>query len=150
MRTPMAEPLLRSEPRPRRMQDAAPGLFSDIDEFLDGWLPGLFTSGRMASRRKDLYVEIILEPEEAARGGLFPLEIPVREQCHKCGATGHVGVFLCGICRGQGNVQGKRELEISIPANVADGTEARLSLEDVGQNGVDLNILVSIRQETFQ
>ncbi|MDJ0763630.1 MAG: DnaJ domain-containing protein [Myxococcota bacterium] len=144
-RTPMAEPLRRREPKQRLMQDVAPGLFSDIDEFLDGWLPGAFTTGRTASRRKDLYVEIILEPGEAARGGLFPLEIPIRERCNKCGSTGYVGMFLCGACRGQGVVQGKRELEISMPANVKDGIEARLSLEDVGLKGVDLNVLVSVR-----
>jgi DnaJ-class molecular chaperone len=54
-------------------------------------------------------------------------------------------MFLCGTCRGKGIVPDKRELEISMPANVQDGTEARLSLEDVGLKGVDLNVLVSIR-----
>lgn len=147
-RMPTAETLTRQASKPLRMQDLAPGLFDTIDEFLDGWLPGFFTKGRSASRRKDLYVEIILEPEEAARGGLFPLEIPVRQQCNKCGATGYVGMFLCGTCRGQGIVLGKRVLEISMPANVKDGTEARLSLEDVDVKGVDLNVLVSVLPQT--
>lgn len=144
-RVSRAEPLLREEPRPTRIQDASPGLFSAIDEFLEGWLPGFFTTGPTASRRKDLYVEIILDREEAARGGLFPLTVPVREQCAACQATGYVGLFLCEECAGRGIVGGKREVEISMPAGVTDGTEARLSLEDIGVKGVDLNVLVSVR-----
>ena len=145
-----AESLLQDEPRPVSIQDAAPGLFGSIDEFLDGWLPGFFTSGRTASRRKDLFVEIILEPEEAARGGLFPLDVPVRERCRACGSTGYVGFFVCHNCRGSGMSFGHREVDISMPAGVADGTLACLSLEDIGLKGVDLNILVSIRSRTFR
>ena len=155
--TPQAEPLIprrekmrrrgfaEPEPGARRTQDSGRGFWSDIDEFLDGWLPGFFTSGRTASRRKDLYVELILEPEEARLGGLFPLKIPVREHCETCAATGYLGLLLCQSCRGRGIVNGHREMEISIPAHVPDGTQARLSLEDIGLNFVDLNVLVSIR-----
>ena len=114
-------------PKPARIQNSDLGLFSDIDDFLGGWLPGFFTTGRTASRRKDLYVEIVLDPEEAARGGLFPLKIPVYEKCNECGASGYVGVFLCTSCGGNGVVQTHREIEISMPARVTDGTRARLS-----------------------
>jgi len=133
------------EPKPLTLQDTAPGLWGTIDEFLEGWLPGFFTTGRTASRRKDLYVEIILDPEEAARGGMFPLDIPVRELCEKCAATGYIGLFICENCGGRAVVPGRRQVEISMPAGVADGTEAHLSLEDIGLKGVDLNVLVSIR-----
>jgi molecular chaperone DnaJ len=155
---PHAEPLV-SSPRPtqRRIpvgrevparspfQSMTDGLWSAVDEFFEGFVPGFITTGRTASRRKDLYVEVILEPDEAARGGLFPLEIPVREPCDNCAGRGYVGAFLCPSCRGNGTVKGRREVEISMPAGVTDGTTARLSLEDIGLSGVDLNVLVSVR-----
>ena len=130
---------------PVSVRDAADGLFDAIDEFMDAWLPGIFTEGRTATRRKDLYVEIVLTPDEAAKGGLFPLELPVREQCKRCGASGHVGYFVCPECQGGGIVSGRRSLEIAMPARVVDGTKACLSLEDVGLRGTDLNVLVSVQ-----
>ncbi len=121
------------------------GLWSAVDEFFEGFVPGFFTTGKTASRRKDLYVEIVLDPDEAASGGLFPLEIPVKEPCEGCEGRGNIGVFLCPSCRGNGAVNGRREVEISMPAGIVDGTTARLSMEDIGLDGVDLNVLVSIR-----
>jgi hypothetical protein len=41
-------------------------------------------------------------------------------------------------------VVGYHDIEVSIPPNVTDGTEARLSLDDIGLNGVDLIVLVSV------
>ncbi len=154
---PHAEPLVAT-PRPtqrrvpvgREVPERSPfqymtdGPWNAVDEFFEGFVPGFFTSGRTASRRKDLYVEIILNPDEASRGGLFPLEIPVKEPCENCAGSGYVGMFLCPLCRGDGAIRGRRDVEISMPAGVSDGARARLSLEDIGLNGVDLNVLVSV------
>ncbi len=155
---PRAEPLVSAPSPPRRrgpwgreapahapFRRMTDGLWSEVDDFLGGFVPGVITTGRTASRRKDLYVELILAPDEAARGGLFPLEIPVREPCDNCAGRGNIGAFLCPSCRGSGAVRGRREVEISMPAGVTDGTTARLSLEDIGLSGVDLNVLVSVR-----
>jgi DnaJ-class molecular chaperone len=145
MHTQRRVPVGREVPTRSPFQNMADGLWSAVDEFFEGFVPGFFTSGRTASRRKDLYVEIVLEPDEAARGGLFPLQIPIREPCENCVGRGYVGLFSCPSCHGNGAAKGQREVEISMPAGVTDGTTARLSLEDIGLNGVDLNVLVSVR-----
>ena len=128
----------------RRPEEMLSGLFGAVDEFFGAFVPGIFTAGRTASRRKDLYVEIILDSEEAARGGLFPLDIPVAQTCAVCDGTGYDALFICDGCRGRGIVKAKRAVEISMPKGVCDGTTATLSLEDIGLNGVDLNVLVSV------
>lgn len=135
----------RQTPVPALYERLTGGLWGAVDELFEGFVPGFFTTGRTASRRKDLYVELVLEPDEAARGGLFPLEIPVMVRCGVCDGTGASGTFHCHACRGRGGVPGRRAVEISIPARLTDGTRACLSLEDIGLSGVDLNVLVSIR-----
>jgi molecular chaperone DnaJ len=119
-------------------------LFSGADDFFGGWIPGFFNAGRMASRRKDLYVELILSPEEATTGGLFTLDVPVCETCPRCGGTGWHGMLACPTCRGR-SVR-YPEVQLSVPPHVSDGTRVRLSLEDVGLRDVILNVLVSVRR----
>jgi hypothetical protein len=43
---------------------------------------------------KDLYLEIILTPGEASRGGLFPVTVPVIESCPRCQKTAFLEVLL--------------------------------------------------------
>jgi molecular chaperone DnaJ len=134
---------------PPRVATAAPAgqfeerLFSGADDFFGGWIPGFFNAGRMASRRKDLYVELILSPEEAVTGGLFTLEVPVCETCPRCGGSGWHGMLACPACRGR-SVR-YPEVQLSVPPHVSDGIRVRLSLEDVGLRDVILNVLVSVR-----
>lgn len=130
----------RTPPRPEEMGD----LFSAVDEFFSGWVPGFFTSGRGASRHKNLYVELILEPHEAAGGGLFPLQIPTEQACPECEGSGYQGELTCRACRGHGRSVDYHQIEVSIPPGVATGTEARIALDDIGLNGVDLIVLVTV------
>ena len=73
-------------------------MWSDLDQFFAGWVPGFFRRGRMRSRSKDLYVELVLDRGEAAAGGLYPLRIPVRGACLVCGGTGYHRNLWCGEC----------------------------------------------------
>jgi molecular chaperone DnaJ len=120
------------------------GLHSAVDEFFHGWVPGFFRTGRQVSRKKNLYVELIIEPGEAIEGGLFPLKVPVEHPCRECNGTGNINNLTCPACHARGRVVDYHDIEVSVPPNVTDGTEARLSLDDIGLNGVDLIVLVSV------
>ena len=79
---------------PGRTVDTSPsvferrqGLFSHVDDWLAGFVPGWF--GRGVRAKKDLYCEVILSPGEASRGGLFPLTVPVVESCLRCAGAGY-------------------------------------------------------------
>ena len=140
--------LTRADPA-RPFSWASPGtprttpLFAAIDEFFGGYVPGIYNTGRMASRRKDLYVELILDKDEARAGGFFPLDVPVQEVCPRCGGVGFEGLVPCPRCNGDA-VQYHR-ITISVPPNVTSGTEQRLSLADIGVPEADLVLLVTVQ-----
>lgn len=117
--------------------------YSFADEFFSGFLPGFFERGK-APVGKDLYLEVILSPEEAAQGGLFPITVPVLEPCPRCHRRGLWEAFFCPICYGRGVVRSERAFSLSIPPHVNHGTQISLSTEDIGLKGVNLHILVMI------
>ncbi len=131
-------------PRAARLVPAAapePLLFDLVDELVGGFVPGIFVTGRQASRRKDLYVELILSPDEAARGGLFTLDLPVREPCPTCWGGGVVAGAACPQC---GDAITHHELRLSVPPRVADQTRVQVPLDGIGLPEILLNVLVTI------
>jgi molecular chaperone DnaJ len=106
--------------------------FSSTDEFFEGLIPGFFHSERGKTRGKDLYFEAVLSSEEARRGGLFPITVPVTEPCPRCMKTGYVDAFFCPVCSGVGRVTSERTFSLNIPPNVQHGTELSVSMEDIG------------------
>jgi DnaJ-class molecular chaperone len=117
--------------------------YSFADEFFSGFLPGVFERGKAATS-KDLYLEVILSSEEAARGGLFPVTVPVLEPCPRCRRTGLWEEFFCPLCYGRGVVRAQREFSLSIPPHVTHGTQISLSTEDIGLRSVNLHVLVLV------
>ena len=132
----------------RSVFDEMDAFFSSADDFFAGFVPGFFDRGRRME--KDLYLEAILSEEEASRGGLFPLTVPVIEPCTKCSTRGIWEAFFCPVCSGYGRIRTEREFSISIPPNVKHGTEIRLSMEDIGLRDVYLNVVVHIQPDLEQ
>jgi molecular chaperone DnaJ len=128
--------------RRRSVFDEMDSVFSPVDDFFSGFLPGFFDRERRME--KDLYLEAVLSPEEASRGGLFPIIVPVIEPCTRCSKRGIWEEFFCPVCWGYGRIRSEREFSLSIPPNVKHGTEIRLSMEDIGLRDVYLNVVVFI------
>jgi molecular chaperone DnaJ len=132
-------------PRQTPFMDDAFSMFSHVDDFFEGFLPGFFDRGSKARTiEKDLYLEVILSREEAFSGGLLPITVPVIEPCPKCATSGMWEGFFCNTCSGKGAVQSERQFSLTIPPRTAHGTEVRISLEDIGLKHTILNITVSI------
>ncbi len=122
--------------------DGIDALFSPVDDFFSGFLPGFFE--RREQRGKDLYVEAILSPAEAARGGLIPMRVPIIEPCPRCGTAGMWNGFFCPVCHGYGRVRAEKHFSLSVPPHVRHGTEIRVSMEDIGLKGAHLNVTILI------
>jgi molecular chaperone DnaJ len=79
-----------------------------------------------------------------AQQGFFSIE----RTCPTCSGTGTIIKDPCKKCRGQGRVQREKQLSVTIPAGVDDGTRIRLSGE--GEAGMrsappgDLYIFLSV------
>jgi molecular chaperone DnaJ len=122
--------------------DSADDFFSHVDDFFQGFVPGFFD--RDVGRGKDLYFEAILSPSEAVEGGLFPITVPVVEDCPRCSKTGFWEAFFCPACYGYGRIRAERAFSVSIPPHVKHGTEIRLSMEDIGLRDAWVNIVVYV------
>lgn len=119
-------------------------LRSFADEFFEGFLPGFYTKDPGRAPDKDLYYEIILSPQEARQGGLFPITVPVIEPCQRCSVLEIWNQFFCQECSGNSYIHAHREFSLSIPPNTRHGTQQRVSLEDIGLNNMTFNIIVYI------
>ncbi|MFC1840399.1 hypothetical protein ACFL1N_12510 [Thermodesulfobacteriota bacterium] len=114
------------------------------DDFFEGFIPGFFDKDKGSTREKDLYFDAILTPDEAAKGGLYPIVVPVMIPCPVCSRSGFWEGLYCPLCDGLGRIGSERKFALSIPSNVSDGTEISLSLEGIGLKECFLHINVHI------
>jgi len=71
--------------------------------------------------------------------------------CDVCGGDGRVAKQPCGECRGRGRRAVKRDLDVEVPAGIADGQRIRLSghghAGELGAPPGDLYVSVSVRAD---
>ena len=91
-----------------------------------------------------LTVEVILTPEEAARGVEAPIAVPRVESCYECGGAGRVWLFPCDSCRGQGLIVTERIVRIQIPSLVRPESIIEVPLHGLGIHNLYLRLYVRI------
>jgi molecular chaperone DnaJ len=102
-----------------------------------------------AEKPEGLSVEVILTPEEAARGGTLSLGIPVHEYCPACGGSGHDWLFLCPHCAGEGILSRTQSMQVRIPNSLRLGLTPEISLETLGINNLFLRLRFRVSHEQF-
>ena len=73
--------------------------------------------------------EILLSREEAAAGGVLPLEVPVSATCQACDGTGGA-VFDCERCQGEGKISRRLPVPVRIPPGVRNGEVFQVATDD--------------------
>jgi DnaJ-class molecular chaperone len=105
--------------------------------------------GRTATRERGEDIEHPFEItlEEAARGGQRTIQTEVPETCPTCGGSGFVGErrklgnrtvmesVTCPTCGGQGVRPSRRQIQVTIPVGVTEGSRIRVKGE--GQRGTE-------------
>lgn len=98
-----------------------------------------------ATRGEDIEHPIEITLEEAARGGQRTIQTEVPEICPTCGGSGFTTqrrktggrtvtqTTICPTCQGQGVRPARRQISVSIPAGVTEGSRIRVKGE--GQRG---------------
>jgi len=131
--------------RRRRAWDELRETRSSLDDFFEGLMPGFYRQrSRRSSIPKDLYMEVVLTPDEALRGGIFRVAVPVMEPCSSCDQSGWQSGFYCPACLGYGSVRSRREFDLAVPPDVQPNTSVEVSLSDLGLPGVRLMIDVLV------
>src|SRR5262245_13094589 len=100
----------------------------------------------VADERSDaLRAALQLSAREARDGATVPLEVPVRCTCQTCGGRGESWTESCRICRGSGIELLRHQLQVSVPAGVADGTRFYFTVtpRHHPSTRIELHVLVS-------
>jgi DnaJ-class molecular chaperone len=97
-----------------------------------------------AERLEPLHCDVLLSPDEAATGGVLPIDVPVFEPCSECGGSGSTWLFPCLHCGQSGMVEDAVTVRLEIPPMVRGGTVIDLPLEGLGVSNFRLRIFIHI------
>jgi molecular chaperone DnaJ len=97
-----------------------------------------------AERAEPITCQVLLTPEEAVRGGVLPIRLPVFEPCPTCGGRGHTSLFPCLDCGATGIVEAPATLRIRIPPRTRSGSRFTASLAGIGIRNLVLEVLVRV------
>jgi molecular chaperone DnaJ len=102
-----------------------------------------------AERPEELSIEVILTPEEAVRGGILSIGIPVHEICGVCEGTGRNWLFSCPKCGGEGRVSRLQPLPVPIPPELRLGVVPEVSLEALGISNLFVKLRMRVSKESL-
>ncbi|HEY9174276.1 MAG TPA: DnaJ domain-containing protein [Verrucomicrobiae bacterium] len=97
-----------------------------------------------SERLESLTIEVVLDVDQARRGGRVRVNIPARVTCTTCGGRGAVGPYECWRCEGHGALAAEYPLEIPYPPAVRDGYVARVPLARFGIGNFYLTVLFRV------
>jgi hypothetical protein len=91
-----------------------------------------------------LRLQIRIGTEQAARGGILTLGVPVFYPCPRCHGEGQVLGYPCPTCGEAGMIEREEPVRLRIPPMVRHGTEFQLPLRGLGINNLYLQIRILV------
>ena len=95
---------------------------------------------------RDLNLEVVLSPDEALRGGMLAIDVPVGQLCDRCEGSGSTGYFTCDACDGHGMFWETRRVDVALSPPVREGAEVAVSLKHLGVQNLVLKLHVRVAQ----
>ena len=89
--------------------------------------------------------EVSLSREDAWRGLVMSLAVPIRATCARCGGRGETWTEPCDRCAGTGGSLVHHPVRLAVPARVADGARIRFRLKSPDAVPVRVEVRVAIR-----
>jgi len=96
---------------------------------------------------ESLNFEVRLTPEEASRGCVVPVGVPVFSRCSQCGGSGHDWVFPCAYCQQQGMIENEERLQVWIPPMAPSGSIYEIPLRGLGIHDFYLRLHVFVEAQ---
>lgn len=119
-----------------------PDLFRSIDNAWYDFVSDFSWKEEEHSQKR--FVELLLTPSEARKGGEITLDVPFQIPCSRCLGTGRIGRLICGNCRGHGEERLEKKVRVTIPSGVKDETEVRLSIQAPTHRPLELIVTIRI------
>jgi DnaJ-class molecular chaperone len=94
-----------------------------------------------------LNFEVLLTPDEASRGCVVPIGVPVFDRCPHCGGSGRDWVFPCAYCQQQGMIEHEERLRIRIPPMAPSGSIYEIPLRGLGIHNFYLRLHVFVEAQ---
>jgi DnaJ-class molecular chaperone len=115
------------------------------EEFVD-WTMRNFTERHIpkSGYHREADIEVILTPEEAALGGILPIEVPAFSICPACAGSGRDWFSFCVTCDGAGVRESRWTMRLQIPRLIRDGTTWEIPITEGG-----LHLRIQIRIDPF-
>ncbi len=96
-------------------------------------------------RPEPLLCDVALDRDEALRGGVLPLRLPVRVPCAACHGTAHIGGYACAACDARGALRDQAVIPLEIPPGVRSGTLIEMPLDAWGVRNLWLRARIDVR-----
>jgi molecular chaperone DnaJ len=139
---PEPEPLLRE---PRSLFRDYGSIRPSVEEVYERFSRNFTGRGiPKAERLEAIGVDVVLSPEEAIRGTVVPIVVPVLRRCPTCSGFGQNWSFPCVRCDQQGFLEGEETVEIELPSFLRSGTIIDVPLRERGVRNFVLRVHVQI------
>jgi len=89
-------------------------------------------------------VQLILSPEQAMRGGMARVTIPVFYPCPTCGGSGQDWLFSCTSCQAQGMLEEEETVRLPIPPMVQDYTLIEAPVRGLGLHNLNVRLYIRV------
>lgn len=137
-----AEPLVRG---PITLLGRREGMRPSFEAMHERFLRNFTGIGTPKSERVEgLNFEVLLSPEEATRGCVVPVGVPVFTRCPECRGSGRDWVFPCAYCRQRGMIENEEVVRIRVPPMVPPGSIFEIPLRGFGIHNFYLRLHVFV------
>jgi len=89
-------------------------------------------------------MQMVLAPEEAMRGGVAQIRVPVFYPCPTCGGSGREGLFSCSYCAGQKLLEEEKCVRVQLPPMVSDYTQVEVAIRGLGLHNLYLQLSIRV------
>jgi hypothetical protein len=89
--------------------------------------------------------DVSLSREDAWRGVVMPVEVPIRGTCERCGGRGETWTEPCEHCLGSGESLVRYAVRLTVPARIADGARIRFRVVSPHAAPVRVEVRIAIR-----
>jgi len=97
-----------------------------------------------SERLEGMNFEVLLTPEEASRGCMVPIGIPVFSRCPECGGSGKDWLYPCFFCQQQGMIETEQLVRVQVPPMARSGSVFELPLQGLGIHNFYLRLHVFV------